>query len=157
VKKTLVIGYGNTMRSDDGVGVWIANKIGSLNFPDIEVRTFHQLGMELVPDLISYDRVIFADGAVEGEPTAHRTCVPSDSSASTSEHNITPEYLQRLALDVFGLSLDVHLFTARGDSFEFGFDISPAAQRRADDVIIQIISLLRQLPENVPAANFASK
>ena len=30
MNKTLVLGYGNTLRSDDGVGVWIADRIAAL-------------------------------------------------------------------------------------------------------------------------------
>ena len=56
MKKTLVIGYGNTLRSDDGVGVWIAGQLAVLHLPNVDVRTCHQLFPELSSDFVSYGR-----------------------------------------------------------------------------------------------------
>ena len=46
--KTLVVGYGNPLRSDDGVGPFLANEIGGLAMEDVTVKTCHQLNVELV-------------------------------------------------------------------------------------------------------------
>ncbi len=94
LSKTLVIGYGNTLRSDDGVGVWIADHIDALHLPNIDVRTCHQLHLELVPDLIEYERVILIDTGMSGQPIAVRTCNPSPALPSSTDHNVSPEVLQ---------------------------------------------------------------
>ncbi len=150
MKKTLIIGYGNTLRTDDGAGVWIANKIALLDLPGVEVRTCHQLGFELVEDLISFDSVIFVDAAATGEPTSYRFCVPTEVRPLVSEHNVAPDALQIMASEFFGAKIDMHLFTVRGESFEFGWEISPLVQQRAIDVIDKIGALLRQSTQTVP-------
>jgi hydrogenase maturation protease len=150
VKKALIIGYGNTLRSDDGVGVWIADKIALLDLPGVEVRTCHQLGFELVEDLASFDSVIFVDAAASGEPASHRSCVPTEVRPLVSEHNVTPDALQVMAYEFFGVRIDMHLFTVRGESFEFGSEISPSVQQRAVDVINEISALLRQSTQAAP-------
>ena len=76
MSKTLIIGYGNTLRSDDGIGVWIADRIDSLHPQNVDVRTCHQLHLELVPDLIEYDRVVLIDAGMSGEPIAVEHVIP---------------------------------------------------------------------------------
>ena len=42
--KTLILGYGNTLRKDDGLGVYAAQTLDSLDIPgDVEVYTCQQL------------------------------------------------------------------------------------------------------------------
>jgi hydrogenase maturation protease len=45
--KILLIGYGNTLRNDDGVGVRIAEIIAEENRPHVQVIATHQLTPEL--------------------------------------------------------------------------------------------------------------
>jgi len=150
MKKALVIGYGNTLRSDDGVGVCIANNIASLDLPGVEVRTCHQLGFELVEDLVSFDHVIFVDAAIAGDATSCRLIVPTEVRPLVSEHNVTPEALQVMASELFGAKTDMHVFSVRGEMFEFGWEISPPVQQRAIEVTDKISALLRQSTQTVP-------
>ena len=140
MNKTLVIGYGNTLRSDDGVGVWIADRIDDLHLSNVDVRTCHQLHLELVPDLIEYESVIFIDASATGESIAVRRCIPSPALPSSTDHNVNPEVLQQLALELYNTAIDIYLYTVRGECFEFGSTISPAVKDRASRALSMIIS-----------------
>ena len=143
MSKTLVIGYGNTLRSDDGVGVWIADRVGGLQIHNVEVRTCHQLHLELVPDLIDYERVILVDAGLSGEPIAVRKCNPSPALPSSTDHNVSPEVLQQLALELYDVPIDIHLYTVRGECFDFGSTFSPAVEARANKALAMIISSIQ--------------
>jgi len=143
MSKTLVIGYGNTLRSDDGVGVWIADQIDALHLPDVCVRTCHQLHLELVPDLIEYERAILIDAGVSGEAIAVRTCNPSHALPSSTDHNVSPEILQQLALELYDVPIDIHLYTVRGECFDFGSSFSSAVRDRANCALPMIISCIQ--------------
>ena len=145
MNKTLVIGYGNTLRSDDGVGVWIADQINSLHLPNVDVRTCHQLHLELVPDLIGYERVILIDAGMSGEPIAVRTCYPSLALPSSTDHNVSPEILQQLALELYDAPIDIHLYTVRGECFDFSSTFSSAVKDRAKYALGMIISRIQFL------------
>ncbi|MFB3896354.1 MAG: hydrogenase maturation protease [bacterium] len=65
--KTLVLGLGNDILCDDGVGIYIANgveeRLKSSNIPnqEIEVKTAMLAGFNLLDLLVGYDRVILID------------------------------------------------------------------------------------------------
>jgi len=60
--KTLILGYGNTLRKDDGLGVYVALALASLTLPnDVDIRTYQQLSPELSPLLAQMDHAIFID------------------------------------------------------------------------------------------------
>ena len=143
MSKTLVIGYGNTLRSDDGVGVWIADRIDALHLPNVDVRTCHQLHLELVSDLIKYERVILVDAGFSSESIAVRTCYPSPALPSSTDHNVSPEVLQQLALELYDVPIDIHLYTVRGEYFDFGSTFSPAVKDRANYVLEMIASRIQ--------------
>jgi hydrogenase maturation protease len=63
--KTLILGYGNTLRKDDGLGVYAVQTLASLNLPDgVEIYTSQQLSPELSPTLAQVDHAIFIDVAL---------------------------------------------------------------------------------------------
>jgi len=61
MKKTLIIGYGNSLRSDDGIGRYLAEKIEREQWPNIQTLSVHQLTPELVTVIAAVDQVIFLD------------------------------------------------------------------------------------------------
>ena len=58
---TLVIGYGNTLCSDDGVGPVIAQQIARRNLPQVQSLAVHQLTPELASEISKVDVVYFVD------------------------------------------------------------------------------------------------
>jgi hydrogenase maturation protease len=60
--KTLVLGIGNPILSDDGVGIRVAQGVGKkLNDPQIAVSETSAAGLSLLDSLIDYDKVIIVD------------------------------------------------------------------------------------------------
>ncbi|MEB3362613.1 MAG: hypothetical protein VKI42_10885 [Synechococcaceae cyanobacterium] len=73
----LVIGIGNPLRGDDGVGRWLARR-GELWLPQAQWRAVQQLTPELAADVAAAARVLFIDAWL----------VPDGGGlASTAEHN----------------------------------------------------------------------
>lgn len=60
----LVLGYGNTLRSDDGVGYRVAAAVHRWHVPDVEGYTCHQLTPDLAAEIAPRQRVIFVDARV---------------------------------------------------------------------------------------------
>jgi hydrogenase maturation protease len=70
-RSVLVIGYGNTLRRDDGVGVRAAELMAAdPRFAAVEVLTAYQLTPELSLDLGTASLVVFVDADVRGLPGA---------------------------------------------------------------------------------------
>ena len=62
---SLVIGYGNDLRSDDGAGRVVADRLDALALPDVTVRSVIQLTPELALEIAKFDTVVFVDASVE--------------------------------------------------------------------------------------------
>lgn len=142
MRKALVIGYGNTLRSDDGVGVWIADHLADLHLPDVDVKTCHQLSPELAADFGPYDTVIIVDASADGEPISVRKNIPPPEHFPSSNHNVTPELLQQIAREMFAIQVNLSVYTVRGETFEFGTTLSAPVKERAMQTIALVTALL---------------
>jgi len=60
--KTLVLGLGNPILSDDGAGIRVAQEVGKqLNDPQITVAETSAAGLSLLDSIVGYDKVIIID------------------------------------------------------------------------------------------------
>ena len=61
----LVIGYGNELRGDDGIGPRVAEAVAARNHPGVRVRIVCQLVPELAAELAEARTVIFVDALMD--------------------------------------------------------------------------------------------
>jgi len=60
--RTLVLGLGNPILSDDGVGLHVAEELkGKLNQPEITVTETSMAGPDLLDVLVNFDKVVIID------------------------------------------------------------------------------------------------
>ena len=64
--KNIVLGIGNNILTDDGIGIYIVNKLKS-DLVDIEMITTTNSGFGLVDQIVDYDRAIFIDSILTEE------------------------------------------------------------------------------------------
>jgi hydrogenase maturation protease len=62
--KTLVIGYGNTLRGDDGVGSLVAEQVATWSLPDVRSHSIHQLTPELAAEIAQAEQIFFIDASI---------------------------------------------------------------------------------------------
>lgn len=132
--KTLMVGFGNPMRSDDGIGPYVVDRISTLEIPDVDVRICHQLGVELIDDVRSYDRIIFVDAGGGPKPYRFRR-VRADAPSAASSHYLSPETLYRLAQKLVAPVPPFYLCTVGVADFAFGEGFSEKAVRSAHGAI----------------------
>lgn len=93
--KTLILGLGNPLVSDDSVGLRVAAELARrlAGRPDVEVGEDYWGGLRLMERMIGFDRAIVVDAIVTGAPpgTLHRLTpadVPTQRSASAHDVNL---------------------------------------------------------------------
>jgi hydrogenase maturation protease len=65
--KTLICGFGNSLRRDDGLGAYIIDQLAELELPDyITLRDFGTSGFRAALEIGNYDRVIVIDAIRAG-------------------------------------------------------------------------------------------
>jgi hydrogenase maturation protease len=129
--KTLILGYGNTLRKDDGLGVYAALALASLTLPaDVEACTYQQLSPELSPILAQMDHAIFIDAALisSGEKPGTiktRALQPRTSQPGSITHHFDPETLLAMAETLYGHAPEARLFSITAASFDLAEGLSP--------------------------------
>jgi hydrogenase maturation protease len=90
--KTLVLGLGNPILTDDGVGVRVAEAVRAALPPDspVEVTEVSVGGLRLMERMLGYERVILVDALQpgDGEPGTVRRMTYADLAAmSATQHS----------------------------------------------------------------------
>jgi hydrogenase maturation protease len=128
---TLVLGYGNPGRLDDGLGPAVARAVAELRLPDVTVEEAYQLTVEDAVEVARHERVVFVDAAVEGpEPFALLPVEPRPwDGGAFATHTVAPSVVLGLARDVYGARTRGWLLAVRGYRFRaFGEGLSPGAR-----------------------------
>ncbi|OIR05720.1 hydrogenase 2 maturation endopeptidase [mine drainage metagenome] len=133
--KIAVIGVGNTLRSDDGIGAHICSKIDELNLPFITTIIVQQLHVELIEELINYDSVIIADAAVTGNDVDLNSLVFNETQTTSSSHHMNANMLNALLQKIHGKKITINLCSVRGENFELGETLSPSAIANANKAV----------------------
>lgn len=130
--RTLIIGIGNPLRGDDGLGWKVADELScelscEPRRDDVHVLATHQLTPELAELASQADRVLFIDAAQSGPPGT-MTCrrVLPDAPAVRLSHALSPAALLSMTEKLYGRSPAACLLTLAGDSFSPGESLSPA-------------------------------
>ena len=125
--RVLVLGYGNPLRSDDGLGWRVAVELFRANAsPDVLVLPCHQLTPDLAETASIVETVIFVDCSHKGEP-GKIVCeeVRSQSGPASFTHDLSPAALLALAAELFGVCPRAYMFTICGECFDPGESFSP--------------------------------
>lgn len=144
--RTLVIGYGNPGRGDDGLGPALADAVERLGLPGVTVETDYQLAAEHAVDINAHDAVLFVDAAVAGpEPWSLAPLAPVDD-LPWSTHGLEPRALLALARHVNATNDNprAYLLAIRGYAFEeLHEELTEGARRNLADAIAFVTSTLR--------------
>jgi len=137
----LVVGYGNTLRSDDGVGAKVAAAVAELALPGVVSLVRHQLTPELA-ELVSEARaVVFVDAAtVDSTEVQERQLEPADG-AQLMAHAADPRTLLALAKQLFGRCPPAWWLTIPVENLGFGEELSPLARRGFEIALEKIRAL----------------
>lgn len=124
----LVIGFGNPLRADDGVGWQIADQIAKLAGDSAKVFSVHQLTPELAEPISEADFVVFIDASYKGQPGSWtcETIQPEANRLERFSHYFTPVDLLNYTNAVFNASPQALLISVAGGSFDYGEELSPS-------------------------------
>lgn len=131
----LIVGYGNPLREDDGVG-WLAAEQLALRFPEADVRQQHQLLPELADPLSRADLAIFIDAAAGSTPGRidYESVEPAVAEGAFT-HHVSPESLLAMARDLFGRCPPTYLFTVSAGEFGYRSELSPAVAAALPELV----------------------
>ncbi len=131
----LVVGYGNTLRSDDGAGIRAAELIASRH-PATDCITVHELHPELADALAGHDVVVFLDASVRVREVTATTLDPSDQSDPTDTHAHSPQSLLNLCWTLYGKKpILCTLIEIPAVILDFGEELSPTTREAVSHAV----------------------
>ena len=139
----LIIGYGNSLRSDDSIGIRIAEIVASWHLPQVRSLALPQLTPELAADLAQVDLVIFVDAcqATETKIMELQALKPPNLTELRS-HFSDPKAILRLTQALYGKCPQAWWVIVPGVNFQLGDRLSSVAQKNIAGALIQIKNLL---------------
>ena len=151
-KSTLVLGLGNILMSDEGVGVHVVRAIESHSLPaGVECLDGGTGGFILLEPMQQAGRILMIDAAADGNPigTVTRT-VPRfsrDYPPTLTAHDVGIKDL----LDLFYMldgGREVTLYAITIDPQQpISLDLSPVVKEAAKEAVERILAELRSLPQ----------
>jgi hydrogenase maturation protease len=143
----LVIGYGNTLRRDDGAGPRVAESIAALGLPEVQALACALLTPELAEPVARAGAVVFVDGSVEAPRQVQlRRLEPADSSRILA-HAADPRTLLALARDVFGHVPRAWWLTIPIEDLGIGEDLSLLARHGMEIAVQEILAQVKAARE----------
>jgi hydrogenase maturation protease len=148
--KIIVLGIGNLLLSDDGVGVHVINKLeNEFEFPEnIRLIDGGTKGLDLLPFIEDSDRVLIVDAAnFRKEPGAIDTVegdkIPAFLSTKLSVHQIgLPDLLFAAKLMEITPS-EMCLIGIQPKSMETGTELSEEVKNRLDELTGKVLQKLK--------------
>lgn len=144
--RVLIIGYGNPLRSDDGVGWYAAVQLFRTSAsPEVEVLPCHQLTPDLAEVINRAETVLFLDSAHEGAPGDFRCAEiqPVEGSPSFT-HHLSPQTVLGIARELYGASPRSWLLTICGRNFGPGEILSAEVTRRLPELKTRVRELVTE-------------
>lgn len=143
LKTLCVLGIGNTLRSDDGIGAYVSQQIEKLKLEGVTIHIIHQMQTEWLDELAGFHTVLIVDAAINDKDDIH--ILPIDRSVSISSnisHHINVNLLADLMTTMNNSRVYFYACAIPGENFDFGETLSPRGKKNAERAVDMITSWL---------------
>ena len=141
----LIIGYGNNLRSDDGVGRYLAEIIDQQELPLVKTLSVHQLTPELVLEITESKAVIFIDATASLTDEITLQSLEPSQDKTRLGHTSNPEQLLSLCKNLYHKCPSAWLLTIPTNNFEFGETFSDLTQNAIAPALVILTQLIKIL------------
>lgn len=142
-KRILIVGIGNELRGDDGIGAYICRCIEEKKIEGVHTLISHQLHTELAEEFLAYDHIVIADASVNEKPVEFYPLKPGQLAPASSSHHVNASMLAAIAKQLYNKELSIMICSVKAEDFEIGSSLSALAKNNADSaagIIINWIS-----------------
>ncbi len=144
MRETWIVGIGNPLRGDDGVGWAVTEALADSANDSIQTVCVHQLLPELLDSIHAAKRVIFVDARANGEPgRVMVTSIQPTTDGPASSHQLHPAVLLAMGVELYGRMPAATLVTITGQDFGFKEQLSPSVQQAISEAVCQIEEIMQ--------------
>jgi hydrogenase maturation protease len=143
MSRLLIIGYGNTLRGDDGAGIRAAELVAQ-RFPEAACVCTHQLLPELAEQIAASDIVVFLDAEADITRPRVQTAAPAQNQPLAQTHFTSPQSLMQLSAELYQRIPSYAIIAGiPAAHFEFSESFSAATEEALHETVEIVSSLLR--------------
>ncbi|MDQ3697518.1 MAG: hydrogenase maturation protease [Gemmatimonadota bacterium] len=151
MKRTLIAGFGNVLRGDDGFGVEVLRRLGERGIASdaVELLEVGTGGIRLAQELLTpFDRLIIIDATTRGGVPGSVYMLAIDDVRATLEidlHTAVPSRALEVAKALGALPKEVYLIGCEPASTdELTMELSPVVAAAVDPALLEIERLLER-------------
>ncbi len=153
----LIIGYGNSMRADDGAGLALIEQLDALlaqkRTTGVRLIACPQLMPELAADISEAGKVLFVDASVAVQPgRVHIARIDPDEPRMTLGHHFSPASLLSLARTSFGACPAAWVAEVGCESLEMDDRLTDTTAATIDRLARHLMYHLARRPGNAEQA-----
>jgi hydrogenase maturation protease len=149
--RRVVLGLGNTLNRDEGLGVHAAARLAE-RLPatvDVEIIDGGTLGLNLLPIVEESSHLLLLDAADAGQPPGTvielaKDEIPLYTGVKLSQHQVTFQEVLGLANFRGKLPEHLHLIAVQPEDISIGVDLSTTVEAVMGDVLTRAETVLRQ-------------
>ncbi len=143
-KNFFVVGIGNPLRCDDGLGPLLAGQIAQRNIPGVKVITSQLLNLELLEDALGYAKILVIDASTVGEGLVFKKVQIIENGPAASSHHLSPEFFLTMARELYEEDLNLYVCSLRGYNFEVGNTFSAQVLGMLPQALVEIEAFLKE-------------
>jgi hydrogenase maturation protease len=152
-KKTLVLGIGNEILSDDGIGPRLVRDLSEMiDDPYVNFKTAFCGGLEIMEYIRDYEKVIIIDSIYtrKGKPGNVYCFTPSDFRETSNLSNLHDvNFITALHLgDILELNIpsDLHIIAVEIiEDREFSEKLTPLLSMRYPEILEEVTALIKKI------------
>jgi len=150
--KTLVLGLGNPILADDGVGIKVAHEVANqFNSPQVTVAETSTAGLSLLDSIVGYDKVIIIDAIQTKQGHAGQIYRMGLQDFSSAKHFSSPHQINLVTALELGKMLDlampqeITIFAVEAkDITSFSEKCTPEVERAIPEVVKMVLEELSE-------------
>lgn len=144
-----IIGYGNPLRRDDGVGPFILQQLRALLTADdrIRLQTMEQLDFSMADELQDVDRIVFVDASVNDLSGGWRIgrLQPQFHFGAFATHHVTPAEILGILQRLYRRYPLAWAVSVTGFDFGYGRGLSAETKKHAGRAAAAIHAFVLQI------------
>lgn len=141
----LVIGYGNSLRQDDGAGPHLVERLEEMRLRGVRTLVAHQLAPEHAETLARARTAVFVDAAADAPASVRLQRLQPAASSRVLAHAAEPQTLLALARDLYGHAPQSWLLALPIARTDYGMELSPTARRGIDAATRVLVRVARRV------------
>ena len=147
--RVLIVAYGNSLRSDDGVAWRVAAALqGKFPEDEVEIQCLLQLGPEVAESVRRSECVIFVDAATVQHPGQIEIKALLGEAKSTRTpafaHALNPVAVVNLAAQLYHAHPRAFSATITAQTFEHGESLSPVIAAALPELVARLEAKVRE-------------